>query len=814
MRTQAEPTDENALSTRSTIDLCDVGMETLALVGGKNAALGEMIRELSAAGIRVPDGFALTTHAFRAHLAQGNLAERIRARLDGVDAHDVAALSAAGNEIRALITNQPLPVDVALEALTAYAALSRHHDVENIDVAVRSSATAEDLPTASFAGQQESFLNISGPEALDRAIRACMASLYTDRAIVYRTERGIDHAAVALSVGVQRMVRSDLACAGVAFTLDPESGFRDVVLITGSWGLGEMVVQGRVNPDEFWVHKTTLERGFRPLLRRELGSKATKLVYGESSAKPVRELRVPREERGRFILSEDEVLELARWSVRIEQLFSTRHGRPTPMDIEWAKDGRTGEMFVVQARPETVHSQASAKGVEIFKLTAKGVVLARGKSVGTRIGVGPVRVVRNQTDLEHFVRGEVLVAEMTDPDWEPVLARASAVVTDKGGRTCHAAIVSRELGLPCVVGCGMATQLLSDGMEVTVSCAEGDEGRVYRGRVPFERIEIGAAEIPATRVPLLVNLADPDRAFQVAQLPCAGVGLLRIEFLVSSWIGVHPMAIVHPERVSDAAVRAEIERRASPAPSLEEFFVERMASGVAVIAAAFHPRPVIVRFSDFKTNEYARLLGGEAFEPAEANPMLGFRGASRYYDERYREGFALECKAISRVRDRMGLANVKVMIPFCRTLTEAQKVIAELERNGLRRGEAGLEIWMMCEIPNNVVLAEEFAALFDGFSIGSNDLTQLALGVDRDSKILAHLFDERDPGVRRLITWVVEAAHRKGRRVGICGQAPSDYPGFAEWLVEIGIDSMSLTPDSLAAVAGRLATAEAAPAVV
>jgi pyruvate, water dikinase len=787
------------------LDLSAIGLEMLPQVGGKNASLGEMLRELGSAGVRVPDGFALTSEAFRTHLGEAHLVERIALRLSSIDVHDLAALSAAGSEIRAWIQAAPLPAEVARQARAAYEELSKRHGVAAIDVAVRSSATAEDLPAASFAGQQETFLDVCGWDDLDRAIRGCMASLYTDRAIVYRAEHRIEHGAVALSVGVQRMVRSDLASAGVCFTLDTETGFRDVVLITGSWGLGETVVQGRVNPDEYWVHKPTLLRGFKPVLRREMGSKAIKLVYGDPKSRALREVRASPEERHSFVLDEEEVLLLARWSIAIEEHYSKKYGHPTPMDIEWAKDGRTGEIFIVQARPETVHSQVAAPRIELFKLKGKGQVLVRGKSVGSRIGTGNVHIIHSRAELSSFRTGEVLVTQMTDPDWEPILRRASAVVTDQGGRTCHAAILSRELNLPCVVGTGTASTSLTDGVEVTVSCAEGDEGRVYAGRVPFERMEIDPAELPTPRVPLMVNLADPDHAFRISRLPCAGVGLLRIEFLVSNWIGVHPMALVHPERVADAAVRAEIERRASRSASLEEFFVERMASGLAIIGAAFHPRPVIVRFSDFKTNEYARLLGGEAFEPKEANPMIGFRGASRYYDDRYREGFALECRAVKRVRERMGLENVKVMIPFCRTLSEGRAVLAEMEKNGLRRGENGLEVWVMCEIPNNVILAEEFSQLFDGFSIGSNDLTQLALGIDRDSQILSHLFDERDPGVMRLIASVVERAHRKGRRVGICGQAPSDHPEFAEWLASIGIDSISLTPDSLAAVARRLA---------
>jgi pyruvate,water dikinase len=792
-------------SLQFVLPFSDVTAGMLPQVGGKNASLGEMIRELGKSGVRVPDGFALTADAYRAHIAAAKLTGMIERDLGRLDLRDVKALSETAARIRERIAAAHLPSDVAADLRTAYAALSKRCGGGEVDVAVRSSATAEDLPSASFAGQQETFLRVRGIDELDRAVRNCMASLFTDRAIVYRAEHGIGHSGVALSVGVQKMVRSDLASAGVVFTLDTESGFRDVVLVTGSWGLGESVVQGRVNPDEFWVHKPTLAAGFRPILRRELGGKILKVVYAESGAKAVREVRVAREDRERFVLSDDEVLELSRAAVAIEDHYSKRNGHPTPMDIEWAKDGQDGAIFIVQARPETVHSQSKSQVIEIFKLRGKGRVLVKGKSVGSKVGSGPVRIVHSADEIARFKEGEVLVAEMTDPDWEPILARAAAVVTDQGGRTCHAAIVSREMGLPCVVGTGDGSRLLKDGQVITVSCAEGEEGRVYEGRVPFEREEIDPARLPTPRVPLMLNLANPERAFHLAQLPSSGVGLLRIEFLVTNWIGIHPMALAHPERVASVSERTEIERHTARAPSPKEFFVERMASGLALIAAAFHPRPVIVRFSDFKTNEYAKLLGGKAFEPVEENPMIGFRGASRCYDERYRDGFALECRAIRRVREEMGLANVKVMIPFCRTLTEGGKVLDEMKKNGLVRGEKGLEVWMMCEIPNNVVLAEEFSALFDGFSIGSNDLTQLALGVDRDSELLAHIFDERDPGVKRLIASVVETAHRQGRKVGICGQAPSDYPDFAEWLASIGIDSISLNPDSLAAVARRLA---------
>jgi len=784
----------------------EVTLESLAQVGGKNASLGEMIGALVPRGIRVPDGFAVTAEAFRLHLREGGIEKEVYAELDALDPHDVGALGAAGQRIRQLVRSAPLPAEVAAQLGAAYADLSRRYGEGETDVAVRSSATAEDLPTASFAGQQETFLNVRGRAPLLAAVRDCMASLFTDRAIVYRAENGFDHREVALSVGVQKMVRSDLGSAGVIFTLDTETGFRDVVLVTGAWGLGETVVQGRVDPDEFWVHKPTARAGFRPVLRREAGAKERKLVYAEGGTRAVREVRVPAHDRRRLVLSDDEVLELARWSIAIEDHYSARAGRPTPMDIEWAKDGRTGELFVVQARPETVHSAHPAPTIELYRMHGKGKVLARGKSVGSRIAVGSVRVVHSVAELSDFREGEVLVAAMTDPDWEPVLRRAAAVVTDHGGRTCHAAIVSREIGIPCVVGTGDATRSLTTGRTVTVSCAQAEEGRVYEGRLEFDVEAIDPATLPKPRVPLMLNVGNPENAFRLAQLPSAGVGLARIEFVISSWIGVHPMALLHPERV-DEAVAAQIRERVRGFESPAEFFVEKLASGLALIAAAFHPRPVIARFSDFKTNEYAGLLGGAAFEGAESNPMLGFRGASRYYHERYREGFALECAAVRRVRAEMGLTNLKVMIPFCRTLEEGRRVLQEMEKNGLRRGEKDLEVWVMCEIPSNVLSAEEFAELFDGFSIGSNDLTQLALGIDRDSEILAPLFDERDPAVKRLVTMVVEAAHRRGRKVGICGQAPSDHPDFAEFLAGIGIDSISLSADALPGVARRLAAA-------
>jgi pyruvate,water dikinase len=768
----------------------------IAAVGGKNANLGELLQHLAKAGVRVPDGFALVADAFRRHLREARLDDEIYGALDRLDVRDIAALARTARSIRDRVRAAPLPEDIEAELRTAYDLLSRRYGEAATDVAVRSSATAEDLPEASFAGQQESYLNVRGYASLLEAVRNCMASLFTDRAIVYRAERGYGHRSVALSVGVQKMVRSDLACAGVIFTLDPESGFRDVVHINGAWGLGETVVKGQVNPDEIAIHKPTLALGFRSIVRRDAGDKAVKLVYAEGGTGATKQLRVSAADRKRLVIDDDEALELARWAVAIE----THYG--VPMDIEWAKDGRSNELFVVQARPETVHARAKTAALELYRLKSKAKPVLVGKSVGAKIGVGRVRVIHDAADLASFVDGEVLVAPMTDPDWEPVLARAAAVVTDQGGRTCHAAIVSRELGIPCVVGTGTATRELAMGQIVTASCAEGSEGHVYDGALAFARDVIDPSTLPSPRVPVMLNVGNPENAFSLGMLPSAGVGLARIEFVISAQIGIHPMALVHPERVTDQGVRAAIrDRLAGKEP--REFFIDRLATGVGRIAAAFYPRPVIVRFSDFKTNEYASLLGGAGFEPVESNPMIGFRGASRYYDERYREGFALECAAIKRVRDVLGMTNVKVMIPFCRTLAEARKVQQEMATNGLVRGK-GFEVYVMCEIPNNVVLAAEFAELFDGFSIGSNDLTQLTLGVDRDSELLAHLFDEQDPGVKALITQVVRAAHDHGRKVGLCGQAPSDHPEYAAFLASIGIDSISVTPDALAAVVRAL----------
>ena len=769
-------------------------------VGGKNASLGEMVRELGPSGVRVPDGFATTADAFYTFLAQGGLRGRISALLAGLDTGDMVALARVGYAVREAILATPLPDDLAAAVLVAYRALG-----DDLDVAVRSSATAEDLPDASFAGQQETFLNVRGEAALLDAVRRCIASLYTDRAISYRVDKGFAHDAVALSVGVQRMVRSDLSCAGVMFSIDTETGFSDAVLINGAWGLGETVVQGSVNPDEFLVFKPTLLEGYRPLLNKVLGSKESKLVYATGGTRGTRTLPVPEPDRSRFVLSDDEALTLARWACIVEQHYSARRGTLTPMDMEWAKDGRTGELFIVQARPETVHARRAPDVLERWVLEGEAETLLVGRAVGDRIGSGPVRVVTDVHHLEVFRDGEVLVADRTDPDWEPLMKKASAIVTNRGGRTCHAAIVSRELGIPAVVGALDATTRLRDGEVVTVSCDRGEEGRVLRGKVPFRVEKTPLASLPRPRTQVMVNVGNPAEAFHLAGTPNDGVGLARLEFVIGTWIGVHPRALLDFDKL-DPGLQARIAALAQGFTPGADWFVERLAHGVGTIAAAFWPRPVIVRLSDFKTNEYAHLIGGEPYEPKEENPMIGFRGASRYYDPRYRGAFALECRAMRRVREEMGLTNVKLMVPFCRTPDEGKKVIAEMAKHGLVQGERGLEVYVMCEIPSNVELAAEFAEVFDGFSIGSNDLTQLVLGVDRDSELVAHLFDERNPAVTRMVARVIRAAHARGRKIGICGQAPSDHPSFLRFLVEEGIDSISLNPDAV--LRGRIAAAE------
>jgi len=791
------------------LDFSEIGMGNLAQVGGKNASLGELFNHLQPLGVGVLDGFAITADAYRTVLAQSGLAERLASLMTDIEVENISSLAEKAHAARSAILETPFPTEVAEAILASYQRLSARLGRE-AEVAVRSSATVEDLPGASYAGQQETFLNVRGRDALLHAVRACFASCFTDRAISYRTRHGFDHLKAGVSVGVQPMVRSDIASSGVIFTLDPESGFRDVTVVTSSYGLGEFVVQGVVNPDEWMVFKPTLASGHTPIIDRKLGSKEVRLIYSGGSRTTQSEA-TPANERARFSLRDDEVVKLACWAGLIEKHYSTQAGHPQPMDIEWAKDGLLGELFILQARPETVHSSKSRTAIaEVFHLQGSpGKPLVTGQAVGEKIGRGRVRVVKSAAELSTVETGDVLVAEMTNPDWEPVMKRVAAIVTDKGGRTAHAAIVSRELGLPCIVGTGDGTTTLATGQEVTVSCAEGSQGHVYAGQVPYQVEKLDVASMPSTRTSVMLNVGDPSKVFQLCAVPNDGVGLARIEFVINNHIGIHPMALVRYPNLKDRAALAEIETRLG-GEDPKEFFVRRLSEGVAKIAAAFYPKPVIVRTSDFKTNEYAKLLGGVEFEPVEENPMLGFRGASRYYDARYAEGFALECAALSRVRTAMGLTNVKVMIPFCRTIEEAKRVLSVMADHGLRQKENGLEVYGMCEIPSNVILASEFLSVFDGYSIGSNDLTQLVLGLDRDSGTVAHLFDERNDAVRRMIAQAIDAAKRAGKPIGICGQAPSDYPDFAEWLIEQGIHSVSLNPDTAVQTKLRIAAKEKA----
>ncbi len=798
------------MSTRPvyTLAFAQIMLKDLPRVGGKNSSLGQLFNALKPRGVGVIDGFATTAEAYRRMLAEKGLEDKLRKVFSDFDPEDLNQLADRGHAARAAVLETPLPEDLRDAVIAAYEQLCQRLRREP-EMAVRSSATAEDLPEASFAGAAETFLNVRGREALLRAVQNCYSSLFTDRAISYRARLGYDQLKVALSIGVMPMVRSDKASSGVIFTLDTETGFRDVVIVSSSYGLGEFIVQGVATPDEWTVFKPTLAQGCRSIIWRRLGSKEVRLVYADGS-KGTRSEAVPSEERRRFSISDDEVLKLARWAVLIEEHYSQLAGHPQPMDLEWAKDGVTGELFILQARPETVYSVKPRTAVaETYRLTIKpGKPLVTGQAVGEKIGEGRVRVVHELSALNTVQAGEVLVAVNTDPDWEPVMRRVAAIVTEQGGRTAHAAIVSREFGLPCIVGTGNATAVLKDGDEVTISCAEGPEGHVYAGRIPFEVECIDAASVPETKTNVMLTVGDPSRAFDFSLIPNAGVGLARTEFIVTSHIGIHPMALVRYPNLKDPQAIKEIAARIGEEKP-REFFVRRLSEGVGRIAAAFYPKPVIVRTSDFKTNEYAQLVGGSEFEPKEENPMLGFRGASRYYDERYAEGFALECAALYRVRREMGLTNVKVMIPFCRTIGEAKRVIEVMAANGLKQGEAGLEVYAMCEIPANVVLANEFLKVFDGYSIGSNDLTQLVLGLDRDSGTVAHLFDERNAAVKQMIAQVIESANRAGKPIGICGQAPSDYPEFAVWLVERGITSISLNPDTAIKTAIVIASAEA-----
>ncbi|MGD7033408.1 phosphoenolpyruvate synthase [Methylotuvimicrobium buryatense] len=782
----------------------ELTIDDIPLVGGKNASLGEMYLELAAEGIRVPNGFAITAEGYRHMLDKADAWEALHEALDTLNPDDVNDLAKRARKARDIVYAAPLSEDLEHEILIAFDQLQRQYD-EELTVAVRSSATAEDLPTASFAGQQDTYLNVHSGQALLDACKRCFASLFTDRAIHYRIDQGFDHFKVSLSIGVMKMVRSDLASSGVMFSIDTESGFKDAVFITGAYGLGENVVQGSVDPDEFYVHKPTFEQGHRCVLRRSLGAKKIKMVYSEGRTREQTcNVVTSAEERSQFCLSDDEVLTLADYAIKIEKHYSAKAGMPRPMDIEWAKDGLDGQLYIVQARPETVASQLSGTTLEQYELKQKAEAIVTGRAVGSKIAVGTAHVIKNVSQLNTFKPGEVLITDMTTPDWEPVMKTAAAIVTNRGGRTCHAAIIARELGVPAVIGCDNATETIKTGTTVTVSCAEGDAGKVYDGELSFDvnKTDLSGLKRPKTKI--MLNLGNPELAFKLSFLPNDGVGLARMEFIITEFIKAHPMALIHPERIQDAEEKAKIKRLTRYYAQPEDFFIERLAEGVGTIAAAFYPKPVVVRMSDFKTNEYATLLGGRGFERDEANPMIGFRGASRYVHPDYKEGFALECRAMKRVREDMGLTNVILMIPFCRREQEAVRVLDYMAELGLKRGENGLEIYVMCEIPNNVIRIDAFSKLFDGFSIGSNDLTQLTLGVDRDSEILAEDFDERDPGVKEMIRMAVEGARRNGKHSGLCGQAPSDYPEMAEYLVEIGIDSMSLNPDTVLQTTQRI----------
>ncbi|AFY47967.1 phosphoenolpyruvate synthase [Nostoc sp. PCC 7524] len=798
----------------------EVGIADIGLVGGKNASLGEMIQQLTPKGVNVPTGFATTAYAYRYFIQSAGLEAKLRELFADLDVEDVKNLQVRGKQARSLLMNTPFPLELQQAIASTYKNLCQLYN-PNTDVAVRSSATAEDLPDASFAGQQETYLNVVGVEGVLTACHRCFASLFTDRAISYRHTKGFDHFSVALAVGVQKMVRSDLATSGVMFSIDTETGFKDAALITAAYGLGENVVQGTVNPDEYYVFKPTLKTGFRPIIDKKLGSKDLKMVYDEGS-NLTKNIPVSSVEQNKFALSDEDILQLGHWTCLIEEHYSQVHGSHTPMDIEWAKDGMTNQLFIVQARPETVQSQKQGNVLRSYRLvlgtgdwvknspkspsspsspsspTPHSLLpLTTGRAIGEAISQGKVRVILDVKEIEQFQAGEVLVTQRTDPDWEPIMKRASAIITNAGGRTCHAAIIARELGVPAIVGCGNATEVLSTSQEVTVSCAEGEEGKVYAGLLPFEVEEVALENLPRTRTQILMNVGNPQEALSLSAIPNDGVGLARTEFIIANQIQIHPLALIHYDILEDAQAKAKIAAITAMYDDKPQYFVDKLAQGIGRIAAAFYPKPVIVRMSDFKSNEYANLVGGRQFEPKEENPMLGWRGAARYYDAGYKEGFALECQAIKRVREEMGLTNVIPMIPFCRTPEEGHLVLAEMAKNGLKQGVNDLQVYVMCELPSNVIMAEQFAAVFDGFSIGSNDLTQLTLGLDRDSALVARLFDERSPAVKQMVKMAIEAAKKHNRKIGICGQAPSDYPEFAQFLVEQGIDSISLNPDSV-----------------
>jgi len=783
----------------------ELNIKDVPLVGGKNASLGEMIKNLGEKGVSVPSGFAITAYAYKYMIEKAGVDIKIKEILSDLDTHDVKNLAERGEKIRELIKKTPIPDELEKEIRKFYQDMEKRYG-KNTDVAVRSSATAEDLPDASFAGQQETYLNVSGEDELLEKVRDCFASLFTNRAISYRVDKGFDHFSVFISVGVQKMVRSDLASSGVIFSIDTESGFKDAVYITGAYGLGENVVQGAVNPDQFYVFKPTLKKGFKPILEKKIGSKEKRMVYNEKGTK---QEKVSEEDKRKFVIDDNEILKLAKWACIIEDHYQK------PMDIEWAKDGNTGELFIVQARPETVHSQKDAAMLLTYVLEEKGKLLVEGEAVGSKIGQGEVNIIEDAKDIDQFKKGQVLITDMTDPDWEPIMKIAGAIVTNRGGRTCHAAIISRELGIPCVIGTKDGTTKVTNGLKVTIDCSEGI-GRIYEGLLKFRVDELKLDALPETKTQIMMNVGVPEKAFQQGQIPNNGVGLAREEFIINSHIGIHPLSLLEYDQLKqrakdDPKLRAEIQKINKISAGYEdkvEFFVDTLARGIAKIAAGFYPNDVIVRLSDFKTNEYANLVAGYLYEPSENNPMIGWRGASRYYDKKFKAAFGLECRAVKKVRDEMGLINVKPMIPFCRTPDEGRKVIEIMKEYGLKQGENGLEIYVMCEVPSNVIVADQFADIFDGFSIGSNDLTQLTLGLDRDSDLVAHIFDERNDAVKRLVSQVIDVAHKHNprRKVGICGQAPSDFPEFAEFLVEQGIDSISLNPDTV--IKTRLKIAE------
>lgn len=772
----------------------EIGIEDLSLVGGKNASLGEMRKRTK---VRIPPGFAITAYAYQYTLEKAGILKSLKEILEGLDISNPHALEKAGQKARKLIMDCEFPPELKDAIEKAYKKLSSESKVENLDVAVRSSATAEDLPSASFAGQQQSFLNICGLKSLIKACKQCFASLFTNRAIVYRQQHKFDHFKVYLSIGVQKMVRSDLASAGVIFTLDTETGFPNVVYLTGSYGLGESVVQGAVNPDEFYVFKPTFNQGYKSLISKRLGDKATKMVYSKTLRRPIRKVSTPKEDRKKFCLTDSEVMKLTKWAIAVEDYYSSKYGKWTPMDLEWAKDGQTRELYIVQARPETVQSQRNRNIIEEYKLLQKSKILVQGKSIGNRIVNGLARVIKDVKDIAQFKPGEILVTEITDPDWVPIMKIASAIITDRGGRTSHAAIVSRELGLPCIVGTNHATHVIKTGDPITVDCAGGEKGLVYGGLLKYKIEKMNVQKVPKSKTKVMINVGHPDEAFELSFLPNDGVGLAREEFIVTESITIHPMALVNFDKVKDKKTRSKINELTIGYRDKKQYFVDKLATGIAILAAAFYPKDVILRFSDFKTNEYANLIGGNYFEPKEENPMIGWRGASRYYSPEYKDGFALECKAVKKVREKFGLLNLKVMIPVCRTIEEGKKVLKVLKENGLERGKNGLEVYVMCEIPSNVVLVDRFCDIFDGFSIGSNDLTQMTLGVDRDSELVADIFDERNEAIMRMVKHVIQVAKKRKRKIGICGDAPSTYKEFAEFLVDCGIDSMSLSPDAV-----------------